>query len=46
MLVKVLDGCGFKAVARNRDQLVEILEGQSLTPEQMTKLKEGLHLDE
>lgn len=40
------DGCGFKAVARNRDQLVRILETQPLTPQQMEKLSKGLYLDD
>ena len=39
------DGCGYKPLARNREQLVQILEHQSLTPEQMAKLKKGLYLD-
>ena len=41
-----LDGCGYKALARNRDDLVQILENQSLTSEQMAKLKKGLYLEE
>lgn len=40
-----LDGCGFRAVAKNRDELVQILEQQSLSPEQMAKLKKGLNLE-
>lgn len=41
-----LDGCGFRAVARNRDDLIQILEEQSLSPEQMSKLKKNLYLEE
>ena len=39
------DGCGYKPLARNREQLVQILDNQSLTSEQMAKLKKGLYLD-
>lgn len=41
-----MEGCGFKPVAKNRDQLVQILGEHSLSSEQMTKLKKGLYLDE
>jgi Fe-S-cluster containining protein len=41
-----IDGCGFRAIARNRDDLVHILDNQSLTSEQMKKLKKGLHLED
>ncbi len=40
------DGCGFRPVARDREQLVQILESQSLTPEQLAKLKKELYLEE
>lgn len=38
--------CGFKPLAKNRHEFVQILEAQSLTPEQMQKLKKGLHLED
>jgi len=40
------EGCGYKAISRNREQLVQILDKQSLTSEQMAKLKKGLYLNE
>ena len=38
------DECGFKALARGRDSLIQILEKESLTPQQLAKLKKGLYL--
>jgi hypothetical protein len=38
--------CGYKPLARDRAQLVQILEDQALTSEQMAKLKTGLYLEE
>ena len=40
------DGCGFKALARGRESLIQILEKESLTQEQLAKLKKGLYLEE
>ncbi len=40
------DGCGFKALARGRESLIQILEKESLTPEQLAKLKKGLYLED
>ena len=37
--------CGYKAIAVNRRELVQILENQDLGSEQLEKLKEGLYLD-
>ncbi len=42
---ELFDGCGYKPLARNREHLVQILDDQSLTSEQMAKLKKGLYLD-
>lgn len=42
---ELFDGCGYKPLARNREQLVQILENQSLSAEQVEKLKKGLFLD-
>jgi len=43
---ELFDGCGYKPLDRNRRQLVQILEHQSLTAEQVEKLKKGLYLEE
>lgn len=40
------DSCGYKPLDRKREQLVQILENQSLRPEQMAKIKHELYLDE
>ncbi len=40
------DGCGYKPLDRNREQFVQILANQSLTAEQVEKLKKDLYLDE
>ena len=40
------DGCGYKAVTLRKNELVQILEQQSLTDEQMAKLKKGLYLED
>jgi hypothetical protein len=39
-------GCGYKALATNRSELVHILEGQDLGGERLEKLKKGLYLDD
>lgn len=41
-----IEGCGYKAVAKNRDKLVQILNEQSLSPEQLAKLRKELYLDD
>jgi len=43
---QLFDGCGYKPLARNRGRLVQILAQQSLTADQLEKLKKGLYLDE
>ena len=40
------DQCGFKAIALGRENLIQILDKQSLTPEQLAKLKKGLYLED
>ncbi len=41
-----LEGCRYKALARGRESLIQILEKESLTPEQLAKLKKGLYLED
>jgi Fe-S-cluster containining protein len=38
--------CGFKPLATGRQRFVQILQEQSLSPEQMQKLKKGLYLED
>lgn len=40
------ESCGYKPLARNRDELVQILDSQSLTAEQRSKLRKELYLEE
>ena len=42
---ELLPKCGFRILDRRRDELVQILDGQNLRPEQMEKLKKELHLE-
>ena len=41
-----LEGCGFRALPRNRAELVQILREHEVSPEQMQKIREGLDLDD
>lgn len=40
------EGCGHKAVAIHRGELIQILENERLAPDQLAKLKKGLYLEE
>ncbi len=41
---ELLAGCGYRAVARNRDRWLRLVEERPLSPEQKERLKRGLHL--
>lgn len=43
---ELFEGCGYRAVAKNRGELLQILESKSLSAEQMDKLKKGLYLED
>lgn len=43
---ELFDGCGYKPVSLSRRPMLEALEQQALTPEQMKKLKKELFLEE
>jgi Fe-S-cluster containining protein len=43
---ELFEGCGFKPVARNRAQLLSVLERQPLNEEQRAKLRKELYLED
>ncbi len=45
-LPQFLPGCGYRAVTVGGERLRKALEEQKLPPEQLERLKKGLHLDE